>query len=379
MTLLRLVQQLPLPDAPTPTVLGVDDWAQRKRHTYGTILVDHQRQGVVDLLPDRTAETLAAWLRAHPGVEIVTRDRAGAFAEGIRRGAPAAEQVADAFHVIVNLRDTLERIVQRHPEAVRAAGDEVAPAPPAPKANPSADPPGVRRLTAPERQHQARRARRMARYEAVRQLVAQGIGLRAIGRQLHLARKTVRTFARAATFPERQPRRQRPTTLTPFEPYLRQRWAEGCHTATVLYQEVRARGFRGSDSAFAGHLKRWREAPGAEATRLPVRPKPLSARQVSWVLLRRNDELTADERAQREAVLRHSPALRSAADLAQRFRATVRDRAAHHWTRWLVAAERSDSPEWRGFARSLRLDSAATGRCCASPGATAGPRAPSTN
>jgi transposase len=114
MTLLRLIHALPLPTPETPRVLGVDDWALRRGRTYGTILVAHERHQVLDLLPDRTDETLAAWLRAHPGVEIVTRDRAGAYAEGIRQGAPDAEQVADAFHVVINLRDALERFLSRH-------------------------------------------------------------------------------------------------------------------------------------------------------------------------------------------------------------------------------------------------------------------------
>jgi transposase len=113
MTLLRLLHALPLPAFDTPRVLGVDDWAFRKGKTYGTILVDHEQRQVVDLLPDRTAATLAAWLDAHPGVEIVTRDRAGAYADGIRRGAPDADQVADAFHVVINLRDALEQTQPR--------------------------------------------------------------------------------------------------------------------------------------------------------------------------------------------------------------------------------------------------------------------------
>jgi transposase len=163
-TLLRLLRRLPVPPCATPTVLGLDDFALRKRQTYGTILVDLEQRKPVALLPDRTAETVAQWLQEHPGVAVITRDRSQAYAEGARHGAPTATQVADRFHLIQNLAEALDRVFTTHHqtlEAVNAAvrqqpvtlpdGTAAVPVPPPPTPPPE----------------QARAAQRAARRQAV--------------------------------------------------------------------------------------------------------------------------------------------------------------------------------------------------------------------
>lgn len=118
-TLLRRIQQSQLPANSTPRVLGVDDWAWRKGHRYGTVLVDLERQRPIELLPDREASTLANWLKAHPSVEIVTRERSKAYESGIQQGAPSAIQVADRFHLLQNLAEALAQVFGAHSQTLK--------------------------------------------------------------------------------------------------------------------------------------------------------------------------------------------------------------------------------------------------------------------
>jgi len=122
-TLLRLLRLLPVPSRDTPRVLGVDDFAFRKRQSYGTVLIDLERRQPVALLPDREAETLAQWLQTHPGVEVITRDRAKVYADGARQGTPEATQVADRFHLLQHLVEALEQVFHTHGQTLEAVND----------------------------------------------------------------------------------------------------------------------------------------------------------------------------------------------------------------------------------------------------------------
>jgi transposase len=396
-TILRLVRQAALPELSTPRKLGVDDWAIRKGTTYGTILVDLERHKPVDLLPDRTAATLERWLKEHPGVEIITRDRANDYAEGASRGAPDAIQVAGArrarFHLLQNIREVLQRLLERHQAALRAAttaeqtdnsaGETSAAAPEPVVDNHATDPisPSVATpaasLPKAEQQRQIRRARRLERYQNVRKLHMAGVSQRAIARQLDMSFRTVSAFVKADQFPERATPRPRASQLDPFLPFLRQQLAAGQDNAMQLWRDLRDQhGYTGSrplvsrwvaqhrhlnpKTPFAAPKPKRRGKPPATPGEKSIRTKPiLSARQAAWLLVRPPEDLEAVDRQRLQRLCQHAAEVQIAYELAQEFIQMVRTRTAAPFDDWLLRVEAAKIPELQSFAAGLRRDYAA--------------------
>lgn len=233
-TLLRLIASLPDPGASAPRVVGVDEYAQRKGRIYGTVLVDVETRRPVDLLPDREADTLAAWLAKRPGIEIICRDRAVFSAEGATRGAPQALQVADRWHLWHNLGEAAEKCVYRHRGCLR-------PTPGAQPAEPDEPPktPALSPQPWPTGHRFAERTR--AKHATVHTLLAAGHSKRSVARQLGIGHSTVLRFASAATpaavFTGQWQNRR--TALDPYKPYLHQRWQDGCTNAWQLWEELK--------------------------------------------------------------------------------------------------------------------------------------------
>ena len=369
-TLLRLIRTTPLPAVGRVRVLGVDDWARRRGHTYGTILVDLEAHRVLDLLPDRTSDTLATWLGQHPEVEIVSRDRAGAYADGARRGAPQALQVADRFHVLKNLTETMERVLRRHHAALQTAAQAVAAARAATGEAPGPMPVVVpRQPTKAHQEQQVRRERRLARYQDVLALHEQGCSQRQVAAALGIGRQVIRRFLRADGFPERVPSTARSSGLHQYESYLRERWAAGCDNAFMLWRELQAQGYPGSASNVRHFLARWRaepSRPGRKGPRHvatcgtpPPAVHPYSPRQTTWLLWKDPVALTDGERTYVDHLRRTCPSLAWLQALALAFRMLVRDHDLPALARWLEQADQSEFPELRGFAAGLRADRAA--------------------
>jgi transposase len=368
-TVLRRVRRLPPPASPPPQIVGIDDWAWRKGHRYGTIVVDLERGCPIDVLEDRLAETVADWLRAHPEVQIVARDRAEAYASGIRQGAPEATQVADRFHLFQNLAATLEEVFSAHHRDLAALHAATRPAPVRLDADAVAVPIEPPRTSPKARQRIAHnRARRLATYEHVWALHRQGWSQRAIAAHLGCARLTVQRFLRVPTFPERQPRRsRRPTLLAPFTAYLLERWNAGCRNGAQLYREIKAQGFRGQSTIVGDYVRRMRAAQGRlspghtapQATTMVAAATPLTPRAATWLVIRREETLDAQERRQLVELQSQEGEVAEAIRLSQDFAALVRQRQPAQLDGWLERAATSAVQAFARWANSLRDDYAA--------------------
>jgi transposase len=324
-TALRLLPRLPLPPPRVPRVLGVDDFARRRRHRYATVLIDAQTRERIDVLPGRTADVLAAWLRAHPGVRVVCRDGSGAYAEAIRRALPDAVQVADRRHRWHNFGEAVTKEVAGHSACWATAGP------------PLQD--GKRAQTTRERRHQ------------VHDLLGTGVGLLACARRLNLSLNTVKRYARVPE-PARLHRapQYRPTLAGPYRDHLRRRRADDPAVPVLrLFNEVKAPGYPGSLNLRYRYLAQGR----VEADRLPISP-----RRFSRLLLTRPDNLTGEHRRLLDDLTAACPEMIALAELVRAFADLLRPREgnAERLNAWIATARVADLPHLHAFTRGLDQD-----------------------
>nr|WP_232542906.1 ISL3 family transposase [Streptomyces sp. QHH-9511] len=344
-TVLRLVEALPEPEVPTPRVVGVDEYATRKGRRYGTVLVDVETRRPIDLLPDREASSLAAWLAQRPGIEVVCRDRAPFFAEGATAGAPQATQVADRWHLWHNLGEAAERAVARHRQCLRVLVPDretkaESPAPPEEKAD------------SPWRSERfANRVR--ARHATVHALLEAGHSRRSIGRQLQMTHRTVKSLADAAK-PEDLFRGQwqhnRTSVLDEYKPYLDERWDEGCTNAWKLWEEIVPLGYRGSYGRVSAYLREKRTSPR------PVSAQPPAPRVVTRWILSRPETLTEIEQLRLKTVLANCPELEALTGHVRSFARMLTERQGEQLPDWLNAVRQDDLPSLHTLAAGIDRD-----------------------
>lgn len=368
-TLLRMIRSTPVQSPLEPEVIGVDDWAKRRGRVYGTIIVDLEHHRVIDLLTDRTAETLAQWLRSHPGVKIVARDRSLEYARGISDGAPQAIQVADRWHLLVNLREALERLLDRlRPElnALLPAGFSAK----------SSEIPIFRhrpRSQTTERTRETRTQQRQALHAEIQRLQNKKLPTRTIARKLGKSPTTIYKYLAMPEFPQKTVRKHIASILDPYQDYLSQRWHAGCRNASQLWREIRQRGYLGTYRQVSRWVYERRPTPAPTTPRKylqedmhgqvelnSIRPSSAEpslpvARRLVWLFLLPVEKLDEEEVRLRQCLLNHT-VLQQACQLVNGFQCMMHKRDGDNFTSWLQACQASHIPEFVNLALGMKKD-----------------------
>ncbi|MFI9630670.1 ISL3 family transposase [Streptomyces sp. NPDC052042] len=328
-TALRVLMRQASPPPRVPRVLGVDDFALKRRHRYATVLIDAETGERIDVLPDRTTQTLAAWLREHPGIEYVCRDGSGSYGEAIRQALPEAVQVSDRWHLWSNLCGKALAEVRSHAACWATV------------VNP-ARPGGVREQTTRER------------WQQVHDLLDQGVGLLECARRLDIALNIVKRYARMKepTGDRRAPR-YKPTLVDPYRDHLRRRRAEEpAVPVTHLLREIKELGYTGSANLLVRYITQGR-AEGDKPVTTPQR--------FTGLLLSRPESLRYKDTALNRELTTTCPEMTELARLIREFAQLLTPAEGNDakLTDWITSARSVDLPHLHSFSNGLALDRAA--------------------
>ena len=337
-TLLRTLRRRSAPTPASVKIVGLDDFAWRRGQRYGTIVCDLEQRRVIDLLADREIGTVTAWLKNHPAIEIVCRDRGGGYRDAVTKGAPQAVQIADRWHLLENANAAFLDVIRRHMRHLRRAvtSSEI----------------DTKRLSAVEKRQWKGWLKRDEINERVRALHTGGTALKAIARGTGLSRQTVRRIVRGT---RDDVFRSRESSLDRWNERLESEWSAGCQNGTELWRRLRNAGFNGSlrvVSEWRTRKRRSVRTPGDKTSPLQMPSARTIARLLTTERACKGDEvarlMTAIETA--------SPAIVKARNLLDRFAALISAKKPDLLDPWLRDAAKS---EMCAFAEGITADKVA--------------------
>ena len=348
--ILRFMHALPLPPLAAPRIIGIDEWAWKRRRRYGAVVVDLERNKPIALLADRSQQTVTHWLKRYPTITVVARDRSKEFAAAITEALPEAKQVADRWHIAKNLTEHLDKVVSaRWKHLTRVVGH-----PEPPEAVPAS--PSARRL---------RQSAGEARHQQMLALKEDGLPTATVAKRLGVSPRTIRHWLAQERGPYTGPRKARRSPLDWSMRYLRQRWEAGERNGTVLWEELKAQGYTGSPRSVYRRLAKLREHPrkwGVPALPGPVFRSPfedVTPGQVIGWMLTRPGQLRPDAQAQLDRLCQMDEVLAQARELTQGFLGLIRHHNGEGLDTWLKAVRASTIREFLIFARSIERDKTA--------------------
>jgi transposase len=357
-TVIRHVLQLPLPDEGSVHEVGLDEWAWKKGHQYGTILVNLAERRVVQLLADRSVETSKAWLRTHPEIRIVSRDRGKLFREAATSGAPQAQQVVDRFHLQKNFAEALEKFLRHKTRVLKAGARSVAG-----KARPAP------RTAAPKIGEQERRARhrqRVAVHKRVWKLYREGYHKEQIAQLIGISSQSVYRILKQEAAPPPRRRSRSHSVVDPYLSYLSERWNQGCHKARQLYEEIVAQGYTGSLRTLEMRLRAFRpHGVHPVSKQIITLEKPPSARSTALMIVQPVQNRTPEQTVFLQQLIQSDSTVAKAFTLAQDFGRLLRQREGLlRLEQWKTAVRASGIAELIAFADGLAEDAEAVANGC---------------
>jgi transposase len=367
-TILRRIMALPTEPIGQVSQIGIDDFSFRRGRKFGTIVVDLQTHKMLDVLPDRTADTSAAWMLLHPEIEIISRDRGGDYAAAARKAAPQATQIADRFHLYKNLTEAVELTLARCRAEIRKGAFD---------ALPEEEKKWIEELRLPtefisvenwkpapdpctERERLSRQAERQDRYEQVATLRAQGLGNAEIARRIGLTARTLENWQKKG-FPGAGRRRKRPSMFDPYARYVLSRWEQGCTNGLQIYREIKEQGYTGTEKMvyrFLVPLRRNQQIiQKAAVPHVPL--QYFSAKDAIWLFVRGPAKLDEKEQATLTAICQASETARTTYQLVQEFRDMLHTRSGEKLDDWLSSVKASQIRELQSFVTGVERDKAA--------------------
>ncbi|GAC1566179.1 MAG: hypothetical protein NVS2B2_38720 [Ktedonobacteraceae bacterium] len=331
----------------------MDDFAWKRGMRYGTVIVDLETHKLIDLLPDREAESVKKWLEQHPGVDLVSRDRGGAYADGAARGAPQAQQVADRWHLCKNLGDALETYLKRKRIQIPSAPQGEQPS--STQALSREEPHVILSNSPQENQECVGKEERQNLWEQTHRLHQEGYGVRTIAKLLGIARNTVRRYLTMEDGWQAAPRPKRRSHIDPYQDYLATRWMQGHHNGNQLIREIRAQGYQGCDTQAREIITQLRKMYPDVAS-LPRRGPSSEPSPPLPVLSAKPKRLREEEQAELSCLLETSEEIRLVYRLLQTFLEMVRERQSERLPGWMKEARTSKVKELQSFVTGVERD-----------------------
>lgn len=345
----------------------MDDFAFLKGHTYGTILVNLETHQPIALLADRKAETLAEWLKAHPGIEVLSRDRSKTYKKAMEEGAPEAIQVADRFHLVKNLSETLKTAFWSYKAELKAAEqaqhqciitdstEEIVVVLPTPEPKPSNNNPQRAQLA---------QQRRIKQQKIIKKLSAQQWLQTDIAKEVGVSIRTVQRFLTRPDFPqEPQHPASRQSILAPYKQQILAWWNADIRRPSVLMSLLKPLGYTGTYRTLQRYVSRLRSAQGLPPIRVRVstplarvidpQTPPLTPRRAAYLLILRSENRGSEETAVLEKLARQHPDLTLLINLTDEFLQLLRQQKAKAFDAWLLKALTCKIQPLKTFAEGL--------------------------